>query len=39
MAVTLNSDKAVVEKIKKGLKEKGGYCPCRLPKKEEYKCI
>jgi len=39
MAVTLNSDKADVEKIKKGLKEKGGYCPCRLPKKEEYKCI
>lgn len=39
MAVTLNSDKAVVERIKKGLKEKGGYCPCRLLKKEEYKCI
>ena len=22
-----------------GLKAKDGYCPCRLPKKEEYKCI
>ena len=39
MAVSLNKDKAVVEKIRQGLKEKGGYCPCRLSKKEEYKCI
>ena len=39
MAVTLNKDKAVVEKIREGLRQKGGYCPCRLAKKEEYKCI
>ena len=39
MAVRLNEDKEVVARIKEGLKAKGGYCPCRLPKKEEYKCI
>ena len=39
MAVRLNEDKSVVETIKQGLKRKGGYCPCRLETKEEYKCI
>ena len=39
MAVRLNEDAAVVAKIKEGLKLRGGYCPCRLSKKEEYKCI
>ena len=39
MAVILNPDKEVVARIKEGLKNKDGYCPCRLPKKEEFKCI
>jgi len=39
MAVKLNPDKEVVKRIKEGLKKKDGYCPCRLAKKEEYKCI
>lgn len=39
MAVTLNPDKEVVKTIKEGLKQKGGYCPCRLDKKDEYKCM
>ena len=39
MAVRLNEDKEVVARIREGLKAKDGYCPCRLPKKEEYKCI
>ena len=39
MAVRLNENKDIVEHIKKGLKEKGGYCPCRLGKAPEYKCI
>lgn len=39
MAVRLNEDKEVVARIKEGLKAKGGYCPCRLSQKEEYKCI
>ncbi len=39
MAVRFNEDKAVVEKIKEGLKARGGYCPCRLERTEENKCI
>lgn len=39
MAVTLNTNKEIVKTIKEGLKQKGGYCPCRLEIKEEYKCI
>ena len=39
MSVTLNPDKQVVARIKEGLKAKGGYCPCRVAKTEEYKCM
>ena len=39
MAVKFNENKEVVAAIREGLKRKGGYCPCRLEIKEEYKCI
>ena len=39
MAVILNSDAELVKTIKEGLKRNGGFCPCRLEKKDEYKCI
>lgn len=39
MAVRLNEDKSVVEQIKAGLKAKDGYCPCKVLKTEENKCI
>ena len=39
MAVKLNENKEIVETIKEGLKQSGGYCPCRLEKTEETKCI
>ena len=39
MAIRLNQDQEIVKTIKEGLKKKGGYCPCRLGKKEEYKCM
>lgn len=39
VAVKLNEDKKVVAMIKEGLKAKGGYCPCRLEKSEDNKCI
>ncbi len=39
MAVRLNEDKEIVKMIKEGLKAKGGYCPCRLEKTEDNKCI
>ena len=37
MAIRLNPDKSIVENIKKGLKAKGGYCPCRISKTEDNK--
>lgn len=37
--VRLNEDVQTVKTVQEGLKAKGGYCPCRLEKKEEYKCI
>ena len=39
MAVRLNENKEIVKNIKEGLKMKGGYCPCRLQRTEENKCI
>ena len=39
MAIRLNEDKEVVKAVQEGVRRKGGYCPCRLQKKEEYKCI
>ena len=39
MAIRLNEDKELVCTIKEGLKAKDGYCPCRIGKAEEYKCI
>ena len=39
MAVRFNENKEIVAKIKEGLKMKDGYCPCRLQKLPEYKCI
>ena len=39
MALRLNEDASVVKTVGEGLKKKGGYCPCRLGKKEEYKCM
>ena len=39
MVVKFNENKELVEKIQKGLKQNGGYCPCRIQKSEETKCI
>lgn len=39
MAVRLNEDKEVVENIRRGLKAKDGYCPCRIEKTPENKCM
>lgn len=39
MAVRLNEDKEVVAMIREGLKKKDGYCPCRLEKTEDNKCM
>ena len=39
MAVKYNDNKEIVEKIKKGLQKTGGYCPCRIERTEENKCM
>ena len=39
MAVRLNENAEVVKVVKDGLKRTGGYCPCRLERTEENKCI
>lgn len=39
MKIILNPNREIVDAIKKGLKEKDGYCPCRLEKTEENKCM
>lgn len=39
MKITLNPDPEMVRIIKQGLKDSGGYCPCRMDRTEEYKCM
>ena len=39
MAVQLNEDQEMVKLVRDGLKRTGGYCPCRLERTEENKCI
>ena len=39
MAVRLNDDPEVVRTVREGLKRTGGYCPCRIQRTEENKCI
>lgn len=37
--IRLNPDPKVVAEIRAGLKAKDGYCPCRVGRSEENKCI
>ena len=39
MKVQLNSDKKMVDVIKAGLKKTGGYCPWKLERSEDTKCM
>ena len=39
MKILLNEDEKVVETVKNGLKQKDGYCPCRIEKTEDTKCM
>lgn len=39
MKVILNPDTEVVKVIREGLKQTGGYCPCKLERSEENKCM
>ena len=37
--VRLNADNEIVQGVKAGLKAKDGYCPCRLERTEDNKCM
>lgn len=39
MKIRFNENKELVQMIKDGLKESGGYCPCKRNRTEETKCI
>ena len=39
MKITLNPDAETVKAVKEGLERTGGYCPCRLSRTEENKCM
>ena len=39
MKIRLNNNTEIVEQVKQGLKRTGGYCPCRIERTEENKCM
>ena len=39
MKVRFNEDQEVVRHIQEGLKQTGGFCPCRLARTPENKCM
>ena len=39
MKVRFNEDAEVVATVKAGLERTGGYCPCRLERSADTKCI
>lgn len=39
MKITINSDKKLVDEIRQKLKENDGYCPCKIIKNKDTKCM
>ena len=39
MKIRFNDDAQVVAKVKEGLARTGGYCPCRVQRTEETRCM
>ena len=39
MKIRFNENEDVVAAVKEGLKRTGGYCPCRLARTEDFKCM
>ena len=37
--ITLNKDEEIVKLVKEGLERTGGYCPCRLERTPDTKCM
>ncbi len=39
MKIKENPDKEIVKTVREGLRAKDGYCPCRLGRDEDNKCM
>lgn len=39
MKIKVSDNKELVEEIRKQLKENDGYCPCKLERTEDTKCM
>jgi ferredoxin-thioredoxin reductase catalytic subunit len=39
MKIVLNTDTEIVKEITEALKKNDGYCPCRLQKTDDTKCM
>lgn len=39
MNIKLNEDKEFVDEMRQKLRENDGFCPCRLEKNEDTKCM
>ena len=39
LKIELNPNQEVVDTVREGLKRTGGYCPCRLERTEDTKCM
>ena len=39
MRIILNPDKEVVQEVREGLLRTGGYCPCRVARTPDTKCL
>ena len=37
--IRLNENAEIVRTVREGLRETGGYCPCRKERIEAYKCM
>ena len=39
MKILTSKDKVLVEKIRKKLKDNDGYCPCKIVRSEDTRCM
>ena len=39
MKISYNPDEEIVKSVKEGLERTGGYCPCRVIRSEDTKCM
>lgn len=39
MDIRFNKNEEIVKNVKEGLKRTGGYCPCKLERNEDTKCM